>query len=372
MGQGFRSVLRLVATAAAAAAVARAAESARQLLNELAIEPPPRRELRALETRPLMRIVDPVPVPPVSGAPVVAAAPARDPVDPTPDLEPSRGVGFRAPPETAVTVDELEASGELDADDHRSTTTRAPEPADEQAAEPPVVSPIDRLLARRHASDPAPVPPTSQPTPEDGPHRVSARDEPAPAPPRPKGQHRRTTGAVSGTVTNVYAHGLRGLRVEVVDDAKQVVATAVTGSKGAFVVDDVPDGTYRLRAFDDLDDDFERAWHGGSTFAEADAIKVRADKTRRGVDVVLRSNAQIDVDVTVTETATEIVVAVTHRATGAPATGEIEVRSKDVELSRPLTDGKVALALETVGKKLRVDYLGDHQTRPASVKVRLR
>ncbi|MGI9084638.1 MAG: hypothetical protein ACR2FE_05025 [Aeromicrobium sp.] len=387
MGHGFRSLLRLAAADAAADTVARAAESARRLLDELAPEPARHRQPPVPAVWPLSPIGEPVAVPPQSAVPPrlsvpggevaamqghVVQASTHHAFGPAPSVVPSRGIGFRPPPTTDAMVDELEASGELDDEDHRPTKREAP-------PDEPAVSPIDRLLARRHAQDkvsepePEPKPkPAKKKPPKPRPDRVSARDEPAPAPPRPKGKHRRTAGAVSGTVSNVYEHGLRGLRVEIVDDAKKVVASAVTGSKGTFVVDDVPAGTYRLRAHDDVDDDFEKSWHGGAKFGKAETFKVKSAKTRRGIDVVLRSNAQIGVEVTVTQRSAAIAVGVTHQATGAPATGEVELHTKAVDITLPLTHGTTSLALGTAGKKLRVDYLGDHQTRSASVKVRLR
>jgi hypothetical protein len=173
MGHGFRTMVRLAATAAAAAAVGRAAESARRLIEELVALDQPRR---------------PALSPPLgltSSHEVVAAAPAYHAFGPAPSVVPSRGIGFRTtidPPPTAVApaqFDELEASGELDdADEDVPDRVReAPH------VEVPAASPIDRLIARRHASDTAPTPQT---------------DRPARA--GPGGRHRREPSAESSTI----------------------------------------------------------------------------------------------------------------------------------------------------------------------------
>jgi hypothetical protein len=385
MSHGFRSALRLAATVAAAAAVARAADSARRLLEELALDPPRRPMLgpppAAVEAAPMSTVVDPL-APPLridTGLGLTAShdevvRPGYHAFGPAPSVVPSRGIGFRAepkpsPPAPAVhaTYDELEASGELDGADVEPIWPReVPHRPDPSGADPPVdvpgPSPVDRLLARRHAEDL-----TTSPTPR---ARASVEDVVTDA--RHRGRHRRVTGAVTGTVTNVYGHGLRGLCVELIDDDQAVVAWAHTGTKGRFVVDDVPAGTYRLRAYDEVDRDFEKSWHGGARFDEAARVVVKSEGTQRNVDVVLRSKAEIDVDVTVTTRKAALVVTVTHRATGAPATGRVELSTKDFGAAIPLVDGEAAFTLtgRTSGK-VRIDYLGDHQTRPASVKVRL-
>jgi hypothetical protein len=381
--------LRLVATVAAAAAVARAAESARRLLDELALDPTHRRQMlpppgTAVQPPTQARVEPPAPVVPLrvdTGLGLTAIhdeviAPTHHAFGPVPSVVPSRGIGFRAtpqPPPPAPTVhatyDELEASGELDDADVQPIRPReVPHRPDPSGADPPDDGPgpsaVDRLLARRHAGDvlTTPKPRTVE----------SVRDVLTDAPPR--GRHRRVTGAVTGTVTNVYGHGLRGLCVELVDDDRAVVAWAHTGTKGRFVIDDVPAGSYRLRAYDEVDGDFEKSWHGGARFGAAQRVTVKPEGTRRNTDVVLRSKATLDVDVTVTRKRAALEVVVTHRATGAPATGIVELSARDISITIPLVDGRAAIALarHSTGGKARIDYLGDHQTRPASVKVRLR
>lgn len=185
-------------------------------------------------------------------------------------------------------------------------------------------------------------------------------------------------GAVGGSVTNAFGRGLRGMRVEIVDDDKSVVGSTITGVGGRFVVDDVAPGTYKLRALDDTDGDFEKAWFGGRTFRTAESFAVMPQQAVEDVDVVLRSTARIDVDVSATKRKTDVVVVVTHRATGAPATGAVEFSNKDVQVTVPLVDGRAPFSFaDRAGgkgskKMLRVDYVGDRETRPASTKVRLR
>ena len=118
MRHGFRSALRLAATVVVVAAVARAAASARQILDHGVADPPRHRADRTSPANAAraLSLVEPVPAPPRYHA-----------FGPEPCIVPSRGAGVRV---TSVT--ELEASGELD-DDRLSAT--------------------DRLFARRHAAD---------------------------------------------------------------------------------------------------------------------------------------------------------------------------------------------------------------------------
>ena len=122
MRHGFGSALRMAATVVVVAAVARAAASARQILDHGASDPP-----RHRADRPSVR-------PPAHATPAsTVAAPRRyHAFGPEPCIVPARGAGTRA-----VAVTELEASGELD--------------------DQP--TPTDRLLARRHAGDPVEIRP---------------------------------------------------------------------------------------------------------------------------------------------------------------------------------------------------------------------
>ena len=66
-----------------------------------------------------------------------------------------------------------------------------------------------------------------------------------------------------------------------------------------------------------------------------------------------------------------------HRATGAPATGEVELSTKMSEhVSVALVDGRASISLTDIGegaaKKVRVFYSGDGETRSASTKAKVR
>lgn len=122
MRHGFRSALRMAATVVVVAAVARAAASARQILDHGASDPPRHRADRT-SVRP----------PPHATPAATVAAPRRyHAFGPEPCIVPARGAGTRG-----IAVTELEASGELD--------------------DQP--TPTDRLLARRHAGDPVEIRP---------------------------------------------------------------------------------------------------------------------------------------------------------------------------------------------------------------------
>ena len=123
MRHGFRSALRMAATVVVVAAVARAAASARQVLDHGASDPPRHRADRpSVGSTPRA----------TPRAATVSAPPRYHAFGPEPCIVPARGAGTWA---TAVT--ELEASGELD--------------------DQP--TPTDRLLARRHAADPVEIRP---------------------------------------------------------------------------------------------------------------------------------------------------------------------------------------------------------------------
>ena len=201
----------------------------------------------------------------------------------------------------------------------------------------------------------------------------SAQPQPEP---RQTELSRHATAAVHGSVKNVHGRGLRDMCVEIVAADKTVVASTRTIDDGRFIVDDVPPGEYFLRAYDDVDGDFEKSWFGGRKFRSAETLAVTTGRPVDGIDVVLRSTARIDVDATAGERKTEVVVRVTHRATGAPATGEIELTTKNSDhIVATLVDGQAYIAF-TDGDmapvtKVRVFYSGDQQTRPASAKAKV-
>ena len=205
----------------------------------------------------------------------------------------------------------------------------------------------------------------------------SEQPEPQPKPEPGRSElSRPATGGVHGSVTNVHGRGLRDMCVEIMSADKTVVASTKTTDGGRFVVDDVPPGAYFLRAYDDVDGDFEKSWFGGRKFHSAESLTVAAGRPVDGIDIVLRSTARIDVEATAGERKTEVTVRVTHRATGAPATGEVELTTKNSDhIVATLVDGQAYMAF-TDGDmapvtKVRVYYSGDQQTRPASTKAKV-
>jgi hypothetical protein len=186
-----------------------------------------------------------------------------------------------------------------------------------------------------------------------------------------KGETPAQSGSVSGTITDVYGRGLRDVTVEVVTEDKTVAGATTTGADGRYEVEDVPPGTYKMRAFDGVDHHFEKSWFGGPTFSSAEAFTVKSGKTRRTIMAVLRSMAKIEVEAADSQGEVDAVVTVTHRATGAPASGVVEMSTKGADVTAVLVDGKGRHSFNRTGKKLRVKYAGDHQTRPESTTVRL-
>lgn len=194
-----------------------------------------------------------------------------------------------------------------------------------------------------------------------------------------KGKHRRHTSAISGAVQSSRGRGLRGMRVTVLDGDQKAIATAVTGAGGAFVVEELPAGSYRLTVSDEADGDFATGWHGGSSFTKADTIKVKQGKTRRKIGVTLVSAAKIDFNVDLRKKKAVVEVKVTDRATGTPAEGSVKVSTKLFSAELPLTEGRTALTLvgtvdgyPRLSKKVKVDYSGSTHTRPESATAKLR
>ena len=329
MGHGFRDALRLAGTIALGVTAGRAVDSVRSLLDELDAQPDDGPAESAVQTQSAAEEHD------------SASVSVPHAFGPTTAVATYRGVGFRP---TATT----------------SGTDMEKEPIQTAA-----------MLAQEPALA------SVQPLPERDKHVVTeqdrhvVRDIPSPKPADDRAA-RQDGGAVSGSITNVHGRGLRGMRVEVVDGGKTVVGASTTGADGHYVIDGVPPGTYKLRVFDDVDGDFEKSWIGGSTFGSAETFTVKAEKTRQAATVVLRSKARIGVEVTPTKRKADVIVVVTHRATGAPASGEIEMSTKDLKVTMGLVDGKGRIRLKQAGKKLRINYLGDEQTPPASATVSLR
>lgn len=193
------------------------------------------------------------------------------------------------------------------------------------------------------------------------------------------GRHRREQSAISGTVRSTRGRGLRGMQVEVLDEAWQVVATAVTGTGGAFVAEDLAPGTYRVTAIDLVDGEFGAGWHAGTSVPRAGVLRVKEGRTRRGVDITLASNAEVKVDVDIRRTKAVLSIRVVEQATGVRAKGSVRVTTKRFSAELPLTRGRTTVSLlgssdgsPKLSKKVTVDYLGTKHVLPGSASARLR
>jgi hypothetical protein len=193
------------------------------------------------------------------------------------------------------------------------------------------------------------------------------------------GRHRREHSAISGTVRSTRGRGLRGMHVAVLDENWHVVATAVTGTGGAFVVEELAPGTYRVTAIDELDGDFGAAWHAGTSVARAGVLRVKEGRTRRGADITLASIAAVKVDVDIRRTKAVVGIRVTERATGIRAKGSVRVSTKRFSAELPLTKGRTTVTLlgspdgfPKLSKKVRIDYLGAKHVLPGSASAKLR
>jgi hypothetical protein len=228
--------------------------------------------------------------------------------------------------------------------------------------------------------DPEPTVAEPSPAPQqaavDEPARAEVVDEKSD---RTKGKHRRHLSAISGTVQSSRGRGLHGMRVTVLDNSERVIGTAVSGTGGAFVVEDLPAGSYRLTASDEVGSAFAAGWHGGMSFANADTLNVKQGKTRRKADVTLVSAAAIELDVDVRDMKAVVAITVTDRAAGAPAEGSVRISTKRFSTELPLTKGRTEIALfgsadgsPRLSKKVTVDYLGTTHVLPGSATIRLR
>ena len=169
------------------------------------------------------------------------------------------------------------------------------------------------------------------------------------------------------------------MQVVVLDEHWQVINTAVTGTDGAFVAEDVPPGSYRVMATDELDGDFGAGWHDSSAHPRAGLLEVRAGRTRRNIDITLPSAAAVDLDVEVRSKKAIVGIRVTERATGVRATGSVRVSTKRFSAELPLTKGRTAITLfgsadgsPRLSSKVKVNFLGTKHVLPGSASARLR
>lgn len=320
------------------------------------------------------------------------AGPLADDVTQTPAV--SAAVLAFAPPAPVLDITDPEpAHVPVEADEAVAPPTLAAPAVAEPVVPPPAALPApvvtEPVVAPAAVAPPVPVAPPAPVAPEPIAEPlldpVASIVEPAPAMPGAAvddpaiGRHRRFNGAVSGVVTNTHGRGLAGITVVVVTPYKEVVATAVTGPRGVFMVDDLEPGSYRVKAVDGDTGDFETTWFGGSPFRKADVVSVRMQKTRRKVRIVLRSAARIDTEVKRSKKKVTVAVQVTDRATGAPAAGAVRLSTSEFGVKLPLDDGRTTITLygdtrgsrRTVARRLRVEYLGSRHTRDEAGSAKL-
>lgn len=241
----------------------------------------------------------------------------------------------------------------------------------------PLVEPVDELLEPVEDTpdevEVAPVPAMKPETKDKEPRKARSRKR------NRKGKHRRHTSAISGTIVSTRGRGVRGVSIAVLDDREKVVASALTGNGGSFVIEELPAGSYRLTATDDVDGDFADGWHGGRSLAKAAVLKVKAGKTRRKADVTLVSTAAIDLDVDLRKKKAVVEIRVIEAATGTPAGGAVRVSTKLFSTELVLAKGRANITLRgsaksspALSKKLDVDYLGTKHTQPGSASAKLR
>ena len=296
---------------------------------------------------------------------------SRHEFGPAPVVAPSHGVGFRSTPRHAAPEVEpplvSHGSGTTDTEPAVVETEIGPDPErtwedDDLEEDGPEVTPPPR-----HAA-PADVRPP-----------LVKEDESVPAEaPRP-GRHRREHSAMSGTVRSTRGRGLRGMRIAVLDEDWEVAATTVTGAGGAFIVEELPPGIYRVMAVDELDGDFGAGWHAGGAVPRAGVLRVKEGRTKRGADIVLASTAAVKVEVDIRRTKAVVGIRVTERSTGVRAKGSVRVSTKRFSTELPLTKGHTALSLvgsadgsPRLSKNVTIDYLGTKHVLPASTSIRLR
>jgi hypothetical protein len=367
MAGGWRTTARMIATAAAAAAVSRAADSMRRLIEEVGTPPTDR---PAVSRSAPPRVFEPpvaldvaASAPPAVSRGVAAHAETTHEFGPVPAFAPSRGIGFRS--------------------DQRPIAEMPVISRPEPSGADPVVEPVVELIE----AEPEPV---VEPEPDPEPALVVEPEPPVESEPEPEpepvveplpaatGKHRRNESAISGTVVSSRGRPLRGIQVSVVDADLEIVGTAVTGLHGAFVVEGLPAGSYRVTASDDSGD-FAPAWLGGPSFTKAGVLKVKQGKTRRKAQIRLVSAGGIDADVDLHKKEARVRLRVTEHGTGVPATGVMRITTKHFRTDLPLVDGRTAITLlgskgdkPALPKKVEAEYLGDRHTAPVSLTISLR
>lgn len=196
-------------------------------------------------------------------------------------------------------------------------------------------------------------------------------------------EHSERMVALGGRVRSTRLRGLRGMTISVVDETDTVVAEALTGRRGEFVIADLPAGTYRVGARDAVDDDFTEGWFGAGDAAGATVLHLDDDTSVPNIDLTLTARVGIDADFTLTDDQAVINITVIDRTTGLPAVGEVTVSTEHFRTALPLTEGCTHLTLlassaessehgHTMVTRVRIQYTGAEHHAPATRTLRLR
>lgn len=188
--------------------------------------------------------------------------------------------------------------------------------------------------------------------------------------------------AIGGRVRSSRLRGLRGMTVTVFDESDEIVAEALTGRRGEFVVPDLPAGTYRVGARDAVDGDFSEGWHGPSDPAQATWLRIDDHTSLPGIDVALTARVGIDAAVATTRDQAAIDIVVMDRSTGLPAVGEVVVSTEHFRATLPLTDGRTHIIVlgtaseatdegQELPSRVRIQYTGAEHNAPATRTLRL-
>ncbi len=189
--------------------------------------------------------------------------------------------------------------------------------------------------------------------------------------------------ALGGRIRSTRLRGLRGMTVSVIDETDTVVAEALTGRRGEFVIADLPSGTYRVGARDAVDGDFSEGWFGSTDAAGATELRVDDQTSLSNIDLTLTARVGINADVTITDDQAAIDIAVIDRTTGLHAVGEVTVSTEHFRTALPLTDGCTHITVlgsssdsaedgHPMVTRVRIQYTGAEHHAPATRTLRLR
>lgn len=232
-------------------------------------------------------------------------------------------------------------------------------------------------------------PPVGPGDPEEAMTGAEAADADAPGDPeRPvevDGNTERMV-AIGGRVRSSRLRGLRGMTVTAINEAGDIVAEALTGRRGEFVIPDLPAGTYRVGARDAIDGDFSEGWYGSADPARATSLRLDDDTSLSSIDVALTARVGINADVTTSSDQAAIDIVVMDRSTGLPAVGEVIVSTEHFRATLPLTDGRTHITVlgtssssdpsssgggPELTSRVRIQYTGAEHSAPATRTLRL-